>query len=248
MEPQAVHCPGCQALVPAADINIAALVAKCSVCNRIFPLPIESLQPAVATRPEPELGCPGGVVREIGPGGELFIRLGWFQPVLILLAFFCVVWDGFLVFWYTIALARPAPGNMMWMPLLFPLFHVAVGVGLTYYVVAGFLNSTRILIDDEFVRVRHQPIPWRGNCDQRRSEIRGIEMTAGWSQNHQTMFCVCANRDDGRQTVLLSNVSHNRARYVARQVADFLNVGFIGCEPTTFAFPLPRWLRGRRMG
>ena len=69
--PQTVHCPGCQALVPAADINIAALVAKCGNCNRIFPLSIENLQAAGATKAEPALGCPGGVVREVGPGGEL---------------------------------------------------------------------------------------------------------------------------------------------------------------------------------
>jgi hypothetical protein len=232
-------------VVPAADINIAALVAKCGNCNRIFPLSIENLQPAVAAKPEPELGCPGGVVREIGPGGELFIRLSWFQPVLIFLAFFCVFWDGFLVFWYTMALAHPGRGNMMWLPVLFPLIHVAVGVGLTYYVIAGFLNSTRILIDDEFVHIRHQPIPWRGNRDQPRSEIRAIEMTVGWGQNHQPMFCVCANGGDGRQTVLLSNISYNHARYIARQIADFLGVNLISCQPNTFAFPLPRWLRGR---
>jgi hypothetical protein len=248
MEPQSVHCPGCQALVPAADINIAALVAKCGNCNRIFPLSIENLQAEGAAKPEPELGCPGGVVREIGPGGELFIRLSWFQPVLIFMAFFCVFWDGFLVFWYTTALAHPAPGKIMWLPILFPLLHVAVGVGLTYYVIAGFLNSTRILIDDEFVHIRHQPLPWRGNRDQPRGEIRGIEMTVGWAQNQQPMFSVCANGNEGRQTVLLSNISYNHARYLARQMADFLGVGFIGCEPNTFAFPLPRWLRGRRTG
>ena len=240
MEPQSVHCPGCHALVPAADINIAALVAKCGNCNRIFPLSIQNLQAAGATKGEPELGCPGGVVREVGPGGELFIRLSWFHPILIFMAFFCVFWDGFLVFWYAMALARPAQG-MMWMPLLFPLLHVAVGVGLTYYVISGFLNSTRILIDDEFVHIRHQPLPWRGNRDQPRREIRTIEMTMGWAQ-------VCSNGEEGRQTVLLSNITYNRARYIARQMANFLNVGFIGCEPTTFAFPLPRWLRGRRTG
>jgi hypothetical protein len=68
------------------------------------------------------------------------------------------------------------------------------------------------------------------------------------AQNQQAMFCVCSNGEEGRQTVLLSNITYNRARYIARQMANFLNVGFIGCEPTTFAFPLPRWLRGRRTG
>ena len=119
------------------------------------------------------------------PRGRALIRLSWFHPILIFMAFFCVFWDGFIIVWYTMALAGPIKGNMMWLPLLFPLMHVAVGVGLTYYVIAGFLNSTRILIDHESVHIRHQPLPWRGNRDQPRSDIRSIEMTMGWAKNHQ---------------------------------------------------------------
>jgi hypothetical protein len=60
------------------------------------------------------------------------------------------------------------------------------------------------------------------------------------------MFSVCANGDDGRQTVLLSNISYNQARYIGRQTAEYLAIGFIGCEPNVFRFPVPRWLQGRR--
>jgi predicted Zn finger-like uncharacterized protein len=246
MEAQTIHCPNCQALVPAADINITALVAKCGNCNSVFPLPLETVQPADERQSLPELGCPGGVVREIGPGGELFIRRSWFQPMLFFLAFFCVFWDGFLIFWYSMAFAHAPAGNMMLLPLLFPLMHVAVGVGLTYFVIAGFCNSTRILIDGECVHVRHQPLPWRGNQDVPRGEIRGIEMAAGWGQNRQPMFSLCANKTDGRQVVLVSNINYNQARYIGHQMAEYLSVGFIGCEPSVFPFPLPRWLRGRQ--
>jgi predicted Zn finger-like uncharacterized protein len=246
MEVQTVHCPNCQAIVPAADINIAALVAKCSHCDRVFSLPLDDVPATPDLRPEPELGCPGGIVREIGPGGELFLRRSWFQPALFGLAFFCVFWDGFLVFWYSMAFAQRPAGNMMWMPILFPLLHVAVGVVLTYSTVAGFLNSTRILIDGEFVHIRHQPVPWRGNLDLPRGDTRGIEMAISSAQNRQSMFSICANREDGRQTVLLSNINYNQARYIAREIADYLGVGFVGCEPSMLPFPVARWIQTRR--
>jgi predicted Zn finger-like uncharacterized protein len=246
MEAQTVHCPNCQAIVPAADINIAALVAKCSQCNRVFSLPIETARAADDSNSQPELGCPGGVVREIGPGGELFIRRQWFQPMYVFLAFFCVFWCGFLVFWYAMALTHLPAGNMMWMPILFPLMHVAIGVGLSYFVIAGFLNSTRILIDRDFVHVRHQPVPWRGNRDVPREQIRAIEMSVGWTQNHQPMFSICSNGDDGRQTVLVSNINYNQARYIGVQIADYLAVRFISCDPIAPRFPMPRWLQSRR--
>src|SRR5690606_5247899 len=79
-----------------------------------------------------------------GGGGLVFTRR-WFQPVFLFLAFFCLMWDGFLVVWYGIAFATlgtaKGPGLMMF---VFPLIHVAVGVGLTYYTICGFFNRTEV--------------------------------------------------------------------------------------------------------
>ena len=46
---------------------------------------------------------------------------------------------------------------------LFPLIHVAVGVGLTYWVLATWLNTTTVRVDGETLSVRHGPIPFFGN-------------------------------------------------------------------------------------
>lgn len=96
-------------------------------------------------------------------GGGLTIWWRWFSPALIFMAFFCIAWDSFLLVWYGMAFAGGgmAPWPFQLLMFVFPLAHVAVGVGLTYVTLAGFLNSTRVKIDAGTLSVTHGPIPWK---------------------------------------------------------------------------------------
>jgi hypothetical protein len=88
------------------------------------------------------------------------ITLRWFTPIAFFLLFFSIAWDGFLVFWYSLAFSGDAP----WIMVLFPILHVAVGVYLTYYTLCLFFNKTFIDADSQYLTVVHKPIPWwRGN-------------------------------------------------------------------------------------
>ncbi|PTX98330.1 hypothetical protein DB345_05715 [Spartobacteria bacterium LR76] len=92
------------------------------------------------------------------------IRRTWFSHMVWFLIFFCIFWDGFLIFWYTGALAGASRGGSHMLPfLLFPLIHVAVGVGLTYFVVCMFVNKTDILIEASTLTIKTHPLPWLGN-------------------------------------------------------------------------------------
>ena len=81
-----------------------------------------------------------------------------FSEQIIGLAFFCVLWDGFLAVWYVAAIAS---GEIAM--ILFPILHLAVGAAITYVVVASFLNRTRIEVAPDGLTIRHGPVPWRGN-------------------------------------------------------------------------------------
>jgi len=99
---------------------------------------------------------------------SISIVLDWFTPVAYFLAFFSTIWCGFLVVWYSMALAGGASLPF----LLFPLLHVAVGIGLAYYTLCLFRNKTYIDIDPDYLMVTHKPIPWwKGNKDLRTSQI-----------------------------------------------------------------------------
>jgi len=97
-------------------------------------------------------------------GDTLKISYKWFSPVAFFLVFFCIVWDGFLVVWF--AVDTPISFKM------FAIMHVAVGVGLTYYTVCLFVNSSFISVDKQKLSIRFAPLPWVGN---KTLEARDIE-------------------------------------------------------------------------
>ncbi|NDV61942.1 hypothetical protein G0Q06_05720 [Puniceicoccales bacterium CK1056] len=91
--------------------------------------------------------------------GNLIIRRKWFGPRVIFLTIFCIFWDGFLVAWFWIGSQQ---GNMPLAHFLFPLIHVAAGIGITYYVIACYVNKTDIVISPDNLSVKIYPIKWPG--------------------------------------------------------------------------------------
>ena len=91
-----IHCPDCQHMVPAADINIQTSLARCLNCDSVFN--IQAQMGAVEAHQE-EVGLPKGICAEVA-GGALVIERRWFQPKHIFIGFFAGIWNLFLVFWY----------------------------------------------------------------------------------------------------------------------------------------------------
>lgn len=92
-------------------------------------------------------------------GATLKVHWRWFAPHFVFLVLFCGFWDGFLVVWYTIVFTTDAPIIMA----IFPLLHVAVGCGLTWYTICGFVNSTTIDAGGGRLVIQHGPLPWPGS-------------------------------------------------------------------------------------
>lgn len=109
--------------------------------------------------------------------GRLNLSRRWFSPRIVFIALFALVWDAFLVFWYAVALSSSfSQSPVGTIALLFPLIHVAVGIGLTYYALCGFFNSTTIEVSDPTISVRHGPLPWPGH-----QKLHVNEMDQLWS-------------------------------------------------------------------
>ena len=110
-----------------------------------------------APRARPAVALPEKFRVQEGPHG-MEIAWRWFTPAAFFLLFFCIAWDGFLVFWYSMAFGHNTP----LIAKLFPIAHVAVGVGLTYFTASLFLNTTRIRATRDSLEIRHFPLPWPG--------------------------------------------------------------------------------------
>lgn len=231
-------CPKCRAGIPASDVNLEALVGKCVACHHVFRIDPSALG-SETSAPAPSPGRPSSITLERGEPSEVFqqayrdssarppatftLRRRWFQAQHVFLLFFCIAWDSFLVFWYGSALGTDAP----WLMIVFPLAHVAVGVGLTYSVIAGFLNRTTLSLTPETLSVRHGPIPWRGNGSYPRGDIRGVELTTHVnsgtrSTNPASSNVVSLKLADQSLAKLLSGLTGEEARFIQWTLEDAL--------------------------
>jgi hypothetical protein len=149
--------------------------------------------------------------------GHQTIRKTWRSWTLLPLAIFAVVWNLFLVGLYsTMFSGDKAP----LIALLFPLGHVAVGVGLTYFVIAGLFNTTDINISAAQVEVKIGPFPWRGNKTVRSSEIGEVLVRERRGNKGRVSYAVLyADRRGREQNLATGFAESDQAEYVAEMVS-----------------------------
>lgn len=233
-----IGCKNCGRPIPARDLDMRHALAKCLACGSAFSfahwLPTSERTDAVAARPKVEM--PRGFDVE-DDFGDFVIRRRWFHPALFFLLFFCVAWDSFLIGWYVIAgsvlgeLFDGGPGAIFGLFfLIFPLGHVAVGVGLTYTVAAGFLNTTTIRIADGRLSVRHAPLPWGKEESFPVADIDQLFCTS-WTpvrRRHNASnfnYSVQAVRTDGVKFKVLGAINDlDHALFIEQSLEDHLGL------------------------
>lgn len=160
-----LKCPSCGSPIRAEDFDAVKGAVKCSYCAALITLPGSSPGGQVPG-PRPLVPLPPGMTLKQTAGG-IEMERRWFTPAVFFMLFFCIGWDSFLVFWYSMALQPGAP----WIMGVFPIAHLAIGVGLTYTTLATLFNKTRIKVDRGLVSVTHGPLPWTGQISLSADEI-----------------------------------------------------------------------------
>ena len=155
-------------------------------------------------------------------GDRLELSWRWFSWKYLPLVFFCVAWDSFLCFWYSMAFSTGSP----WIMIVFPIAHVAVGVGLTYYTLAGFLNRSQVILDRTSFSVTHGPLPWLGNLQVPITQIDQLYCKEKPGKNNSsTSYQLSVVLKDGRKKDLLSNLdSPEIGFYLEHQIESWLNI------------------------
>src|SRR5262249_7208003 len=114
---------------------------------------------------------------QINESGESFsVSWRWFSMKHLAGAAFSVFWAGFLVTWYHQAEPASFPG-------LFALPYVGAGIWLVYTSLADFLNTTRVTLLPDELRIRHGPLPWKGNLRIAAADISQLYCT---TKEHKT--------------------------------------------------------------
>jgi hypothetical protein len=112
---------------------------------------------------------------------------------------------------------------------VFPLIHLAVGVLLTYTVLAMYLNRTVLEISEGRLTVRHGPLPWPGNRALDVSEVEQLYCQEKVSRNRQgaasSTYTVSALLKGGRRVPLLDSLPRrDDALFVEQLVEKYLGI------------------------
>jgi hypothetical protein len=221
-----VTCPNCQSVVPAADVELSTRLAKCRGCDEVFTLDV----PAAASPPADGVmpPVPDGVV-VFDDGFTRRLKYRWFSPVAFFLLFFCVAWDSFLVVWYSAAFggAAKGAGGFEWLMVVFPVGHVAVGVGLTYFTLCLFVNRTTVSVGER-LRVEHGPLFWPGQVSLPAEAVTAVyceEVVSHGKRGRSVSYAVKAVADGGRAVTLLGTITElPRAKFFERKVEEWLGL------------------------
>ena len=217
-----VACTACGASLDPDDLPPGGGFSKCRYCGATVKIDA-SAAPPLGSGPRPAVEKPWGVrVEETAVGFRIVRR--WFSPVFVILVFFCAIWDGFLWFWYS-----HLPGNSMGVLLaVFPVIHLAVGVGLTYFTIAGFANRTPIDVSRGSLSVRHRPLWWPGGRDLPASDLAQIFTEEHVYKNENgsnSDYRLVAIRKDGSRVKLLTTIpSREQALYMEQQIEGRLGI------------------------
>lgn len=184
----------------------------------------------------PKTPIPSTVRTERDENGSRIIQR-WYSAKYIFMAFFCVIWDSFLCFWYSMVLggfgiSGIGGGGIGGPPLifaLFPMLHVAVGVYLTYSTLAGFLNSTTVELTHDTLATYYHPLPWPGEKKIPTSEIKQLYCKeVRKTGKHGSVSCtynLYAVTQDDRQVQLLSGLdTPDLAHYFEQQIETWLRI------------------------
>lgn len=218
-----ITCKRCGALIPADDVDLQAMAAKCRSCNAVFSI-ADQLAPAEGWAPHARLDVPLPERFTVDhPGGALRIGWRWYTPAAIFLAVFALFWNGFICVWVSMALAGGAGGFA-----LFATLHIAVGIFMAYLALTMFVNRSQVDVSYGTLSVRHGPLPWPGNLELPRETIRQLYCVERVSRSRRgasvTYELQAVRADETAAPVLKGLQSAEQVLYLEQEIERFLGI------------------------
>ncbi len=157
---------------------------------------------------------------------HLGLSFRWHSPSAYFLAFFALVWNAFLVSWYSTAFVSGAPI----MAFIFPLVHVAFGFFTGYTALAAFLNKTFIDVYEGNLYVEHKPLPWwKGKKAFNTEDIEQVFVKEKISNNKNgtsksySLWVLFKNQKE-EQLLNVGNLTSSKAKEIENHLEDFLSI------------------------
>jgi hypothetical protein len=212
-----ITCKKCQAEILAGNIDQPRGLATCPSCKTIFSLTDKpTITPQLAFD-WPEMILPKGVsITRLNNGLQITRR--WLGPSYAGVAVTCLVWNGFLLFFFFSSFS-------FWLCLT-P--HVWVGIGLFYYTLAGLLNSTVITIQPNLLKIEHGPLPFYFNKQFDPILLKQLytkeQIHRGKNSTHYTYDIYMLGWDGRNQKLLKGLSSGEQALFLEQELERFLRI------------------------
>ncbi|MGK0186123.1 MAG: hypothetical protein ACI9R3_001906 [Verrucomicrobiales bacterium] len=224
MELIELSCKNCGSQLKPESISTELNAARCTHCNALFAIALPQRQDSDTPRNGPRAKVPMPKGFEVSDlGHEFILKRRWFSPALFFLLFFCIFWNGFMIVWHTISLTTGA-----WFMSLFGLIHTAVGIGLAYGTLAGFMNTTEIKVGRGNLTLRHGPIPWKGNKDIASHSVRQLyckeKISHGKNGPHSRYTVEIVLDSDKRETLVKNLNEAEQALFIEQQIEGHLGI------------------------
>ena len=147
----------------------------------------------------------------------------WFGLNIAFMSVFAIIWNGFIFNIYS-GMEPDAELSQKLLPLPF----VAIGIGITYYAIAGWFNKTSIFVSRDAVEIQHKPIPWIGNKRLLVNNIKQLYTKEKISQNQNgtsVTYEVHVIVFNGKIIKLVSGLeSSEQALFIEQEIEKYLKI------------------------
>ncbi|MEM8906516.1 MAG: hypothetical protein AAGD05_01615 [Bacteroidota bacterium] len=218
-----LQCPQCNHAIQSDDVHLASQTAKCSNCHAIFNFSTALETETVPMRPE--IFLPKGM-EILKLRSELELQISWRDTLNSFLVFFTIVWNIFVL---PFAIFAILSGELM--ILLGLSLHLAVGIGLLYYIITAVFNTTFVTVDHHHLHIEHRPlkVPFYPNQDFPVMDIDQIYVNkyvkSKTNGRPDYAFSVEAILKNKRHVRLVRGLQHpDQALYVEQEIERFLQI------------------------
>lgn len=224
MEMVELTCTKCGAPIDSQDIHLDLGLARCAHCGTIFSLkqPAASGMTGTPSTKRPPVPMPKNV-EAVDTGTGLQLTYHWYSAKYIGMIIFTLFWNGFMCAWHAIALSQGA-----YMMSVFGLLHTAIGIGVAYYTLAGFLNRTTVTAEIGLLAVQHGPLPWPGNkqlLEEQLQQLYSKENVSHSKNGVNYSYEVHAALHDGEPVKLLGGLdTAEQALFIEQELERYLGI------------------------
>ncbi len=217
-----LQCPQCNSDIHSDDIHLEKMAAKCKDCHSVFKFEKELL---VEHPMRPEVFLPKGM-EILKLRSELELQVSWRSVLQTGLVFFAIFWNIIVL---PFAIFAILSGQIIM--ILGLSLHLAVGIGLIYYIITAIFNTTFITVDNHRLHIEHRPlrVPFYPNQDFPAQEIDQIYVNkyvkSKTNGRPDYAYGVEAIMKDKNHVRLVGGLQYaDQALYIEQEVESFLGI------------------------